>query len=152
LSTLTLLRLRDRHAITGAFAGANLVFGVYDVAMTPSARRWGERNLIINTPIMAWFADMFTPDMSGEERRSPEVSPLYADLAGMPPALFTVGTLDPLLDDSLSITSRWKAAGSEATLLVFPESVHGFIRFPSAMAGMAFDAMLSFARRTLSPH
>jgi acetyl esterase len=150
LSALTLVRLRDRHGITGAFAGANLVFGVYDVAMTPSARRWGERNLIINTPIMAWFADMFTPGMSGEERRSPEVSPLYADLADMPPALFTVGALDPLLDDSLFMASRWRAAGNDATLLVFPESIHGFIRFPSAMTGMAFDAMLSFARRTLS--
>ncbi len=41
LSALTLLRLRDRHNISGAFVAANLVFGVYDLAMTPSARAWG---------------------------------------------------------------------------------------------------------------
>ena len=82
--------------------------------MTPSARLWGERNLIINTPIMAWFADMFTPAMSTRSAARPEVSPLYADLAGMPPALFTVGTLDPLLDDSLFMASRWRAAGNDA--------------------------------------
>lgn len=34
--------------------------------------------------------------------RSPEASPLYAELSGLPQALFSVGTLDPLLDDTLS--------------------------------------------------
>lgn len=150
LSALTLLRLRDRHGITGAFLGANLVFGVFDVAMTPSARSWGDRNLVIDTPTMAWFADMFTPGMSAEERRSPEVSPLYADLRDMPPALFTVGTLDPLLDDTLFMASRWKAAGGHGELMVFPESVHGFLRFPSALTGIAFEAMLAFGRRMLA--
>ena len=106
LAALTLLRMRDRHAAVGAFVGANLVFGVHDVAMTPSARSWGTRNLVINTPTMAWFADMFTPGMTDDERRSPEISPLYADLRGMPPALFTVGTLDPLLDDTLFMAAR----------------------------------------------
>nr|WP_245214912.1 alpha/beta hydrolase fold domain-containing protein [Pararoseomonas indoligenes] len=33
--------------------------------------------------------------------RDPAISPLYADLAELPPALFTVGTIDPLLDDTL---------------------------------------------------
>ena len=32
---------------------------------------------------------------------SPDVSPIQGDLSGMPPALFTVGTRDLLLDDSL---------------------------------------------------
>jgi len=149
LAALTLLRLRDRHGISGAFAGANLVFGVYDVAMTPSARSWGERNLVINTPTMAWFADMFTPDMTDDQRRSPQVSPLYADLVDMPPALFIVGRLDPLLDDSLFMAARWRAAGNDATLLVFPESIHGFLRFPTAMSSAAFDSMLTFARDAL---
>ncbi len=146
LAALTLLRLRDRHGISGAFCGANLVFGVYDLPMTPSARSWGDRNLVINTPTMAWFADMFTPNMTDDERRSPEVSPLYADLSDLAPALFIVGTLDPLLDDSLFMAARWRAAGNDATLLVFPESVHGFLRFPTAMTGIAFDAILGFVR------
>ena len=150
LAVLTLLRLRDRHGISGAFKGANLVFGVYDLAMTPSARSWGERNLVISTPIMAWFADMFVPGTTDDERRSPEVSPLYADLRDMPPALFTVGTLDPLLDDSLFMAARWQAAANESTLRVYPESVHGFIRFPTGIAMLAVESMLEFARSSLS--
>ena len=50
LSVTTLLRLRDRHAIVGAFAAANLIYGVFDLSMTPSQRLWGERNLILSTP------------------------------------------------------------------------------------------------------
>jgi acetyl esterase/lipase len=146
LAAVTLLRLRDRHGITGAFAAANLVFGAFDLSMTPSARRWGERNLVLSTPIMEWFSSRFTPGMSDDERRSPEVSPLYADLDAMPPALFTVGTLDPLIDDSLFMAARWRAAGNEAQLRVFPEAPHGFIRFPMAMTGLALDAMLGFLR------
>ena len=90
LSALTLLRLRDARGVTG-FSGANLVYGAFDIAMTPAARRWGERRLILSTPIIEWFADRFTPpeDFDMGRRQSPEVSPLYADLANMPPALFT---------------------------------------------------------------
>jgi acetyl esterase len=150
LSALTLLRLRDRHGILGAFTGANLVFGAYDLSITPSARLWGERNLVLSTPIVEWFADMFVPGTTGEERRSPEVSPLYADLRNMPPALFTVGMLDPLLDDSLFMAARWQAAGNEATLCIYPESIHGFIAFPTAIAMIAVESMLDFARAALS--
>jgi hypothetical protein len=34
----TLLHLRDRHGITGAFRAAHLMFGPYDLSMTPSQR------------------------------------------------------------------------------------------------------------------
>ncbi len=34
LSVLTLLRLRDRHGITGTFRAAHLTFGPYDLSMT----------------------------------------------------------------------------------------------------------------------
>jgi acetyl esterase/lipase len=145
-----LLRLRDRHGVSGAFAGANLVFGAYDLSMTPSARLWGERNLVLSTPIVQWFANMFLPGITNEERRSPEVSPLYADLRDMPSALFTVGMLDPLLDDSLFMAARWQTANNEVTLRLYPESVHGFIAFPTAIATMAVESMLDFARAVLS--
>ena len=57
----------------------------------------------------------------------PDVSPLYADLRGMPPALFTVGTRDALLDDSLFMAPRWLAAGNVAELALYPGACHGFV-------------------------
>ena len=146
LSAVTLLRLRDRHAITGAFAAANLIYGAFDLSMTPSQRNWGERNLILSTPTIAWFADMFLPGMELEARRDPDVSPLYADLRDMPPALFTVGTLDPLLDDTLFMEARWRAAGARTELRVWPEAIHGFNVFPLKVTAAARAEQYAFLR------
>jgi acetyl esterase len=148
LSALTLLRMRDRHG-AGAFRGANLVYGCFDLSLTPSARNWGERNLILSTPIIEWFADQFLPELTPEQRRHPRVSPLYADLHDLPPALFTVGALDPLLDDSLFMCARWQAARNEADLRVYPGSVHGFQAFPSAIAAHAIAAQVDFVKRVI---
>jgi acetyl esterase/lipase len=149
LSVLTLLRLRDRHGAAGAFRGANLVFGGFDLGLTPSQRNWGNRNLILSTPILEWFCDQFAPGITREERRDPALSPLYADLRDLPPALFSVGDLDPLLDDSLFMSARWRASGNESTLLVYPESVHGFHAFPTGIAKMGIEAQIDFVKRTL---
>jgi acetyl esterase/lipase len=146
LSALTLLRLRDRHGITGAFAAANLIYGAFDLSMTPSQRNWGERNLILSTPIIEWFGDQFLSGMEAEARRDPEISPLYADLHDMPPALFTVGNLDPLLDDSLFMQARWSAAGAPTQLRVWPEAIHGFNAFPLRVTAAARAEQYAFLR------
>jgi acetyl esterase/lipase len=134
LAAVTLLRLRDRHGAARAFRGANLVFGVYDLAGTPSQRGAGVPS----------YRDLYLPGWTDERRRHPDVSPLHADLAGLPPALFTVGGADPLLDDSLFMALRWRAAGSRAELAVYPESLHGFTLFPTAMARAANARIAAF--------
>ena len=150
LAVVTLLRLRDRHGITGAFRGANLAYGAYDLTMTPSSRLWGERNLVLSTPIIAWFVDCFLGAMDAEARRAPDVSPLYADLAGLPPAHFSVGTLDPLVDDTLFLEARWRLAGNATELAVYDEGVHAFNYFPIRLAAGANDAQTAFVRRAVA--
>ena len=146
LSVVTLLRLRDRHDFTGFF-GANLVYGCYDISMTPSQRNWGERNLIISTPMIQWFNDHYVPQE--EKRDDPDVSPIYAELSNMPPALFTVGTLDPLLDDTLFMHVRWLAAGNHAELAVYPGGTHIFDSFPIKIAREANERMYEFIKSRL---
>jgi acetyl esterase len=150
LAATTLLRLRDRHGITGVFKGANLVYGVYDLSMTPSQRNWGDGFLVLSTPSMHWFGRCFTGDRDGEELRDPDLSPLYAELHDLPPALFTVGALDPLLDDSLFMAARWQAARNTAELRVWPESVHGFNLFPIALARAANESQYEFLRAAVA--
>jgi len=142
LSAVTLLRLRDRHGLA-PFRAALLTYGQYDFAFTPSVRRWGARNLVLSTPIITQFVDWFAPP---QLRADPDLSPLHADLRDMPPALFTVGTLDPLLDDSLLLfmAARWTAAGNRAELAVYPGGVHAFNAFPIAIAGEANARMVRF--------
>jgi len=102
--------------------------------MTPSVRRWGERYLILNTKIIEWFHENY---VQGADVFDPDISPLYADLSAMPPALFTIGTLDPLMDDSLFMHARWLAAGSRAELAVYPGGIHAFNFFPIELARRA---------------
>lgn len=149
LSVSTLLRLRDRHAITDAFGAAVLEYGGFDLSMTPSQRLWGERNLVLSGPILNWFAEQFLPTYDLEQRRDPEISPLYADLSAMPPAIFTVGTEDALLDDTLFMEARWRSAGNATELHVWPEAPHGFISLPMTVAGPALSREYDFLRRTL---
>ncbi|MGW4897489.1 alpha/beta hydrolase [Kitasatospora sp. NPDC004240] len=130
LSVLTLLRLRDRHRITGAFRAANLLFGPYDLSMTPSQRSFGSRRLLSDTETLRGSYELLSPGTTPERRRDPELSPLFADLAGLPPARIVVGTEDPLLDDSLFLAARWRAAGAPAHLGVVAGAMHGFTLFP----------------------
>ena len=140
LAAVTLLRMRDRHGFSG-FCGAVLTYGVYDLSMTPSARNWGERNLILTTKLIRWFNENYVP--SGNYT-APDISPLYADLSGMPPALFTVGTLDPLIDDSLFMHLRWLAAGNPSELAVYPGGIHAFDAFPIELSRQANTRIREF--------
>lgn len=147
LSAVTLVRMKTRHGAVDRFLGANLVFGAYDMSQTPTQRGVGLEpgNDLLDdalggtrTPI-----DLFLPGLSREERRQPDVSPLYADLRGMPPALFSVGTYDHLLDDTLFMASRWAAAGSRTELLVYPDTPHACIALPT-VAGHFFPRLFEF--------
>ncbi len=146
LAAVTMLRMRDRHGYSG-FKGANLVFGVYDVGQTPSSRTFGERHLVLSTQSMAWFGKHYA---GHAKMTDPDVSPIYAHLEGMPKALFTVGTLDPLLDDSLFMYGRWVAAGNEAELAIYPGGVHGFTGFPSPLGKKACERSDAFIALAVS--
>lgn len=141
LAACLLLALRARGGLRRV-AGAVLNYGMFDLGMTPSMARWGARKLILSTPTVAWFVGNLLPDPGG--RRDPAVSPLCADLSGMPPALFQVGTLDPLLDDSLMMAARWAGAGSPAALAVWPGGVHAFDAFDLAISRAFRDRQAGF--------
>ena len=108
-----MLRLRDRHDAADRLFGANLNCGVYDITGTPSrhAAAAGERRprhrrrrqLVERGHVLQLGAPTCI---------DPDVSPLYADLRGLCPALFTVGTGDTLLDDSVFMAARWELAGT----------------------------------------
>lgn len=130
LCATTILRLRDQHNMT-PFAGANLIYGVYDMGGLPAVQNWGPRNLILNTEIVFYFRDQLLPpsQFAPSRWRDPEISPLYKSLHGLCPALFTVGTMDPLIDDNILMASRWLAAGNVSELAIYPGGIHVFDRF-----------------------
>ena len=141
LAVVTLLRLRDRHGLS-PFSGANLTAGCYDLRLTPSAANWGTDKLVLHTRDIRNFAAAFVQDSA--PLTDPDISPIFADLSGMPPAFFTVGTKDPLLDDSLFMTQKWASAGNASELAVYPHGAHVFTSFPSRMTDEAHARIDTF--------
>jgi acetyl esterase len=140
LSALVLTRVR-----TG-FCGAHLAYGCFDLGMTSSQRTWGDRNVILSTPIIRWHVDQLLPGLDDDARRDPSISPLYADLDGLPPALFTIGTEDPMLDDSVLLAERWPGA----ELDVYEGGFHAFDLMPIRLAAIATDKQIDFVRRCIN--
>ncbi|MGE4373857.1 MAG: alpha/beta hydrolase [Xanthobacter sp.] len=143
LAVTTLMRLRDRYGLT-PFRAVNLTSGCYDLRMTPSVRNWGELPLVLNTLDIERFINFYLH--KGGAPDHPDVSPLMGLLHDMPKALFTVGTLDPLLDDTLFMANAWLAAGNTTQLDVYPGGCHVFISFPCQIADQALKRIDAFLR------
>jgi acetyl esterase/lipase len=147
LALVTLLRLRAEGALAGV-AGAVLNYGCFDLRLSPSMARWGSEGLVLSTPVVEWFVDNLT---GGDRalRADPALSPLLADLSGLPPVLVQVGTFDPLIDDSLGLAAGLVRAGVPVDLRLYPGGVHGFDRFHTALAAEANAAAAAFVRACL---
>ncbi|TDT96441.1 acetyl esterase/lipase [Azorhizobium sp. AG788] len=143
LAVTTLLRLRDRHGIS-PFVAASLHAGCYDLRLTPSARNWGTEPLVLNTADIERFVRNYLR-LEGEAEH-PDVSPLLADLKGLPKAQFLVGTRDPLLDDTLFMANRWLASGNPARLEAFPGGCHVFMGFVGSLADKGRARIVDFLR------
>ena len=151
LAALALLALRDAGVVDGP-AGCIFVQGVFDLSGTPSARSAGSETLLFDGPNLTRDLGRLTPDRGEAARKLPDVSPLYADLSGMPPALFVLGEVDPFQDDSRLMAARWAEFAPSARLAV-PEAPHGFQHFgaPTAALAQAFIRDWIAARLTSGP-
>lgn len=134
LAVVTLLRLRDRHGLS-PFSAAVLTAGCYDLRLTASVRNWGDLPLVLNTRDVTFFVNNYLR-LEGKADE-PDVSPLLANLKGLPKALFIVGSRDLLVDDTLFMANAWAAAGNGAELDVYPGGCHVFIAFPGTISDQA---------------
>jgi epsilon-lactone hydrolase len=71
--------------------------------------------------LAAVFAEYY---LGGADPRTPYASPLYGDLARLPPTLIQVGSDEILVDDALRMAERLRAAGSPVTLEIWPRMPH----------------------------
>lgn len=79
--------------------------------------------------------------LDGHPIDDPVVSPLTADLAGLPPMMIQAATGDPQREDAHLLTERARAHGVDARLELYPVETHAFQVFwsflPEAMEGLA---------------
>jgi epsilon-lactone hydrolase len=70
------------------------------------------------------------PDYAaGEDAALPLISPVFADLSGLPPLVIQGGTHEVLLDDGLRLAQRAAVADVEVTLDITPRVPHVFQTF-----------------------
>lgn len=125
LAAATILRLRDAGANFDRVKGAALTYGAYDLGGTEMRRRAGPETLVLHGPTMSRILDK-ARGITDQNRRDPALSPLYAELTGLPPALFIVGTRDPLQEDTELMYAKWMRQSHNAQLEIVPEAAHGF--------------------------
>jgi acetyl esterase/lipase len=132
MAAAVLLRIRDELGAVDRVLGANLVFGVHDWGRSPSQRgiRPHAGPDMLDPTGIVMFTEAYLPGRTDDERRDPAISPAFADLRGLPPALMSVGASDHLLDDTLMMSARYAAAGGDVELFVAPDMPHGFGAFP----------------------
>jgi acetyl esterase/lipase len=129
LALSTLLRLRD----TGRpLPASGVLFSpVTDLAATGAS-------IVENDQLDSLFfgasvgrlVEVYLPP--GADPCDPLASPLYADLAGLPPLLLHVGADEVLRDDTLRLADRARAAKVDVTLRVWPGVPHAW----QLMAGL----------------
>jgi acetyl esterase/lipase len=122
ISLATMLRLRDAgRPLPGC---AWLVSPWVDLEMTGATL---DTKAAIDPLIhREYLQELAAAYLGGNDPKDPLVSPLHADLAGLPPILVQVGSAETLLDDAVRIAARLGAADVPVTLEVWPHMIHAW--------------------------
>lgn len=104
-----------------------------------SHRTWGEADLMLSTPGLLLDAARY---LGGLAPDLPRVSPLHADLQGLPPVFIQVGEHEILADDATRLARALAAANVPVELEVWSGMTHAW----QAFRGMVPEADLAVAR------
>jgi len=125
LTMATLLSLRERGL---PMPGAAAVLSPWvDLTLTGGTLATNDRFDFIPRHILRDYAEKYA---NGADRGGPLLSPAFANLSGLPPLLIQAGEAETLLDDSRRLHERARAAGTEASLTVYPDMIHAFMLMP----------------------
>lgn len=110
-------------------------------ATAPSFKTNAKVDRLISAEMVLSMSQMFLGTASP---RDPLANLLFADFKGFPPTYIQVGGYETILDDSLRVAERAKAAGVDCRCEVFPEMQHVF-QFMAGKASEADDAIQKLA-------
>lgn len=111
-----------------ALAGQVLVYPVIAANFDTESYRLYGKGFYNPAPAMKWYWDCYVPSL--EDREHPYVSPLHADLSGLPPAVIVIAGHDPLRDEGMSFESALQTEGVPTVPLYYDGGVHGFMSLP----------------------
>jgi epsilon-lactone hydrolase len=133
LALATVVRARDAGL---PLPGSLVLFSPWlDFAEDGASYRSITNDPILPKPVLEGFKQAYLGD---GDRKSPAVTPFYADFAGLPATLVHVGTWERVHDDAVTVVERLRAAGVAAELKIFDGMCHGWQLYaPMLDEGMA---------------
>lgn len=115
----TLLALRDSGVpLPGA---AVLISPWVDLGCSGGSFEENARYDFVSKEHLLLFARHY---LAGKDAASPEISPLFASLSGLPPLLVQAGSLETLIDQIRVFATRAREAGTALTFSEYPDMVH----------------------------
>ncbi|MGB9377970.1 MAG: alpha/beta hydrolase fold domain-containing protein [Mycobacteriales bacterium] len=138
IALLAGLRLRDLGRTPSA-----LLLAYPNADLTLSAPSVEQKGIGWNLTAaeLRWFVEQWVPDAA--RRTDPALSPLFAELHGLPPTIIATAEHDPLRDEGDELARRLRGAGVAVEHIAHPGLVHGFLGLGhvSAAAQAASDAL-----------
>lgn len=112
--------------------GLGLLFGVFaDNLDTDSYKTYGPGQYGLSYARMKQYFEWYVPE--GKTSREPLISPLYADLSGLPPAFIGIAEFDVLRDDSFLLAGRLAATSTPLTVRHYQGLAHGYAMYARAV-------------------
>ena len=144
LAIATLLQLKE----------LNISLPAAGVLMSPWVDLTGSGKSLINNQryeplMMEGIESMAKSYAQKESLKSPLISPVFANLKGLPPLLIQAGGIEALVDDSISLAERAKKAGVEVKLEVYDNMTHVFQNFGEKLSESikAFESISEFIQK-----
>lgn len=126
LAAVTALMARDRGG--PELAAQFLLYPVIATDFDTESYRLFGHGYYNPKPAMQWYWDQYVPSVA--DRAHPYVSPLHAELEGLPPAVVVIAGHDPLRDEGLAYAAALEAAGVPVVRAQFEGGIHGFMTMP----------------------
>jgi len=140
---MTLLRIRDEGLAPPACAVG--LCPATDLALTgPTYITNGPTDPVLADLGIFWWLEAH---LAGADAHDAAVSPLYADLANLPPILIQASASEMLLDDARLFHDKARAAGTEVTLQTWDDTIHVFHQYDLPESQEAFKEIETFVDR-----
>ncbi len=108
-----------------------------------SARELGPSDPWVKRNTLMLYAARYIQETGAHD---PRISPLHADLSGLPPLLIHASAEEALRDDAMNLSEAAKRAGVNVTLRLFDDAVHSFPLFADLPESKeALNAWAAFA-------
>lgn len=130
LAAVVTLMARDHNSPTLVYQV--LIYPNTDVTMSSASwQELGNKGYILTTEGMASSLAQYLPDSL--DKKNPYLSPLWANLNSLPPALVIIGECDPLRDEDEAYAERLKQAGVPVVSKHYEGMIHGFFQMAGTL-------------------